>query len=493
MVGFKQRLRRIWLTLLGLIVVFFVFEIVSPSGSWTCHEDYAQRGQNLFNRSCLGRPSPGERVAHGPGAPLLVLADPVYFSVFSPRAFSQAEVTITYRPYLSSSTPLIETGFLADKDLWRYRLRPVYNLWLEQGMGEFSLIDEGGLRLYQRTPTFTSVSSFLDAWQKGQKVCPNQGCLAVYNIDLAGYSSALNLSALDKGSGETFFPYPLRGAHQFYLYHPGGRLEISASLLDRNNDLNKDDAEFILFSGRHQALQVKIEDRRAEAELSGDNSAPEPIRLTGELEAGLYRLEFRAGDDLSLSGLKVNSRYLSAINKIWPDGPSPVTLYTDSRYLQAKAIDPAVLQAFDFGGTKLDLDEIYVQKEAVSKRLGLKKIALQSGGILLENNGVFAADPSSLISPDYPRLDRFAPDLSALDIVVSDYRPAKKLEEGWLQSTAVFQAGDLYREKGRYSLVVSAPGIKIDSGAGGLVEIKEITVRFSGKNLLDKIRSLLSL
>ena len=115
MPNFQQKIRRIWITFIGVIFVFFIFKLVSPFGTWTCSRNFNETGRNFLNRSCLGEPSPGERVAKGSAGPLLILADPVYLSVFTPRAFSRAEVTITYRPYLSSSTPIFEAGFLADQ------------------------------------------------------------------------------------------------------------------------------------------------------------------------------------------------------------------------------------------------------------------------------------------------------------------------------------------------------------------------------------------
>ncbi|MDP3836529.1 MAG: hypothetical protein Q8Q67_00215 [bacterium] len=492
MANFQQRIRLVWFTLIALIIVFFGFQIVSPAGSWTCQQDFLERGENIFNRSCLGQASPGERVARGPGGPLLLLADPVYFSVFTPRAFSTAEVTITYRTHLSSSTPIFETGFLADAKLWRYRLRPVYNLWLEQGLSDWNVITEDTQLLFQKEDRFKSISDFLNAWQTGKAICEKVNCIGTYNVDLQDFPPSLNLSLLTQTEANTELPYSLRGAHQFYFYLSGNNLEISGQLLDRNNNIEVDDAEFLIFAGMRLVASVKIEDKREEIEMSGEDSAPQSFRISrSDISPGLYRLEFRANDDLSLSKLSVNSAYLSAINKIWPDDAEPLRLYSDASYLQAKAIDPAVLQDIKFGTARLRLNEIYKQHEIKSTTPGISAIELASGGVLLENNGVFAAQIEQLINPDYPRLDRFAPLSGQLDYVFADYQPAQILEDGWLQSSVVFASGDLYREKSNYNLILSAPGMRLDSGAGGLIEIKEISIKFSGKNLKDKLRELM--
>jgi len=492
MPNFQQKIRRIWITFIGVIFVFFIFKLVSPFGTWTCSRNFNETGRNFLNRSCLGEPSPGERVAKGSAGPLLILADPVYLSVFTPRAFSRAEVTITYRPYLSSSTPIFEAGFLADQKLWRYRLQPIYNYWLENGFQDWTELSDRSLHLYSRNNRFTSVADFLFAWRRGDELCEGNNCLAVYNVDLKDFPPAIDLSELSQKAGSSEFPYKIRGAHQFYFYLNGNNLELSGQIFDRNENLEKDDAEILIFSGQSVVASVKIKDERPEKELSGDYSGAQAFKVSrSDLKAGLYRLEFRAGDDLSLDNLRVNSAYLSAINKVWTDGNGAVELLTDASYLQVKAIDPAVLQDLKFGNSTLKLGEIYKQYEIKSRPSGLQKIEAASGGLVLENNGVFAATASKLLNPDYRRLDRFAPSLEQLDYVIADYQAAEHLADDWLQTTVSFTASDLYREDGRYSLILSAPGLKLDSGAGGLLEIKEIKIRFSGKNLWDKVKEII--
>ncbi len=499
-IKYPSKIRIIWLILLGLIVAFLAWQLVSPTGSWTCRQEFSSNSswpltQFADGRSCLGAASPGERVAQGTGGPLLMLADPVYFSVFSPRPFSRAELNITYRPSLSSSTPIFEAGFLADKKLWRYQLKPVYNLWLERGFSGWSSVSDGQYQLIQKESTYKSVSDFLSSWKNGElKACTGNDCLATYNVNLADYPSALDLSALNQAQTNSVIKYSLRGAHQFYFYLAGSSLDLSGAITDRNDNKDKDEAEFLLFTNGRQVASVKIPDNRLEKEESGDVSSSQSFQIArSDLSPGIYRLEFRASDDLLLSNLSVNSPYLSAINKIWIEGNNPLKLLTDAAYLQIKALDPAVLQTVNFGQTEIDITEIYHQYEIKNKQSGPYDINLISGGLILENNGVFALSASSLINPDYPRLDRFAPLTGKIDYILAEYQPTKTLADAWYKSSLDFAIADFYRENNQYSLILSAPGLKLDSGAGGLVEIKEIEIRFYGKSLVEKIKDWLSL
>jgi len=487
----NKKIRFFWLILLFFIIIFLAYQFVSPSGDWSCTHSFS----SFQASSCLGDPTPKERVIKTQGGPLLILGEPVYFSVFSPRPFSHITIKITYRPHLSSSTPIFEAGFLADKKLWRYRLQPVYNLWLEQGLSSWTQLRSGNLSLFQRKEKFSSLSEFLSVWRsQGSSFCSQPRCLAVYNLSLEEAPPALDLRSLSPVSENSFFPYPLRGEHQFYIFLKNKGLSLSGNLLDLNENKDIDDAEIVVFSGRNQVDLLSLPDRRPQKEESGDIGIIQSVKIVNsDLPSGLYRLEFRAGDDLVLSDLSVNSAYLSIINKIWPFTEEAVSLVTDAPYLQVKALSPAALQTLDFGGRHLELTEIYKQYEIKSKRLGGENIRLSTGSLILANNGMFAASSSALINPDYPRLDRFSSLNEQLDFVLADYRPAIIEDEGWLSSTLEFDASDLYRERGKYSLILSIPGLLAEGGGGGLVEIKSINVEFSGPSLGAKIKDWLNL
>ncbi|MCF7860050.1 hypothetical protein K9M09_00300 [Patescibacteria group bacterium] len=500
MISFKHKIRIFWLVLLIIILLFLLWQRVSPAGEWTCRQNFSADSlslvtDSLSGRSCLSRATPVERVISGDNGPLIVLADPVYFSVFTPRAFSRAELEIIYRPHLSSSTPIVEAGFLADSKLWRYDLQPVYNLWLEEGLKDWSSLSMSNIHLFQRQKKFDEIFDFLDAWQNDSaSICATPRCLAVYNFDLSAFPPAINLEQLNHASESLFFPYTIRGAHQFYFYLSSSTLNLSGELIDRNEGKDKDPLELSVYNGHKLVASIKLEDNGFEFEGSGDRSESRLFQINKEdLTPGLYRLDLRSSDDVMIKNLHLNTQYLSALHKIWLESTDPVQLVTDAPYVQVKALDPTSLQMLNFDDKFLNIEEIYRQYEVKGEGADWYNIDLSRGGVILENNGVFALNKESLLNPDYPRLDRSLGISAQFDYILADYELAQKEHNNYLSSRLDFSTSNFYREKGRYNLILSIPGLKLDSAASGYLEIKNIKVRFYGNSLWFKIRNWLNL
>jgi len=502
MANFKLKLRIFWLFLVIFILLFLSWQKVSPFGDWTCQQSFKDNSvvflSDMFSgRSCLSKVSPSDRAIDNENGPLIVLADPVYFSVFTPRSFSRAEVTITYRPHLSSSTPIIEAGFLADNKLWRYDLQPVYNLWLEKGLSDWDSLSLDDLHLFQRNKKFDSIFDFLDTWQNNkEKICSSPHCLAVYNFNVSGFPSAIDLDSLSQNSNSLIFPYNLRGAHQFYFYLNEEELSLSGEFIDRNENKDKDDIELDVYYGQKNIASLFVEDEGTEVEGSGDRSVAKPFVINRkDLKPGLYRLDFRVNDDIMLSNLKINSGYFSALHKIWIEGDKKVDLITDAPYIQVKAVNPAALQIINFDERDLKINKIYSQYEINSKAQfnDWHKLSYDHGGLILENNGVFALNSESILNPDYPRLDRSTVIGANLDYVLANYTLATPLADAWLQSSLDFSTANFYRENGEYNLILSIPGLKLEQSGSGYVEIGEIKIKFYGNSLWQKIKDWLNL
>ncbi|MBN2885021.1 hypothetical protein JXE04_03795 [Patescibacteria group bacterium] len=477
-----------------------IWQKVSPSGEWTCRQNFNVTSLSLVKDtlggySCLSNPTPTERVISGVSGPLVVLADPVYFSVFTPRSFSRVEVEITYRPHLSSSTPIVEAGFLADNKLWRYDLQPVYNLWLEKGLTDWQVLSMGSIHLFQRQAKFDSIFDFLDAWQNnGSSICSTPRCLAIYNFDLSGFPPALNQKQLNETSKSLVFPYTIRGANQFYFYLSGSTLNLSGELIDRNEGKDKDPIELSVYSGSRLVASTKIEDNGMEIEGSGDFSESKIFQMNKSgLNPGLYRLDFRASDDLMINNLSLNVQYFSALRKIWLENDEPIHLITDSSYLQVKTLSPAALQKLKFDEKFLNIEEIYKQYEIKGIETDNHEIDLAKGGLILENNGVFSLNKESMFNPDYPRLDRSFGTSAQFDYILADYESAKNESDNYLSSRLDFSTSSFYREKGRYNFIISVPGLKLNQADASYLEIKEIKMRFYGNSLWFKIRNWLNI
>lgn len=474
--------------LLLLIILFLFNEWLAPSGAWSCHQSFDNNKLLKYVSSdCLGSPSPSERYAFSSEGSLLMLADPLYFSVFSPRPFQNIELEIIYRPYLTKSKPIFEIGFLADAKLWRYRLEPVYNLYLEKLVSDWELISDGDLKLYQKSNNFKSIAEFLND-QASNNPTDN---LLLYNVNSDILQARLDSGSLKKQTTTTTFPYSLRGSHQFYVYLDNSKLELSGEFYDLNENKDLDDLEIILFDGSKQVANLKIIDDRAEQELSANQSLAKKFDfIQFNLNPALYKIEIRSSDDIVVQNLSVNSNYLSFINKIWPISTTEINLITDANYLQIKSLSPLSYQTLGFGEEKVAVSEIYKQYEVQNNNQD-KKIALEHGGLILENSGVFSTEAENMLNPNYPQLDRFTFQNKNIEYILANYKSAELLDDAWQRSVVSFKASDLYRENGHYNLILSIPGLKLNEGAGGLMEIKDIKIKYYGPSLWQKLKSIL--
>jgi len=494
---FLSKIRYFFGIIFVFVLIFLFWQWLSPLGAWSCRVNFSNNNlKHLFKTgflACLSQPSPSERYVYGPEGNVIMLSDPLYFSVFSPRPFSKIELEIVFRPYLGGSNSVFETGFLADAKLWRYQLKPIYNFWLENISSDWHLVKNNNLTLLQKQHQFNSIEEFLKIWETDKEaLCAESNCLATYNLAEGFLPIPLKFNDLQADSNYTIFPYAFRGSHQFYFYLTEDGLELSGSLMDLNENKDKDDLEILVFSESKQVAALKIIDNRLQTELSAELSPEQAFRITkAELPAALYKIDIRATDDLIINNFKVNSPYLSAINKIWPISEKSVSLVTDAPYLQIKALSPFSLQEIYFSNQSLLLDKIYHQYEILSNQVGKQEIQLVEGGLILENNGVFASSPTSLLNPNYARLDRFIFNNDNIEFILADYKQVEVLGDGWYRAKIDFDSTGFYRENNKYSLILSVPGLRLDNGSGGLVEIGEININFSGNSLRGKIQSLL--
>lgn len=492
---FKDKISKINLSFLIVffLLVFFLFsQWLAPNGTWTCQQNYNNSIFNILRPACVSKPSPAERYEYGPNGELLILADPLYLSIFSPRPFQKIDLEIVYRPDLSENQPIFEAGFLADAKLWRYQLKPVYNYFLEELLTDWSVTSSSGLSLYQQEKNFDSLDKFLLALKNEEVICSTYDCLALYNIaDNLITPKSIKAPSIGNDS-QINLDSSLRGAHQFYIYLNNETLDLTGSFFDINENKDRDDLEILVYKDSHQVASLKIPDLRPEKELSSDHSGNIIFNLNrADLGRGLYKLEIRTNDDLVIKNLQMNSSYLSAINNIWIFGDSPTNIYTDANYLQAKAFNPLALQTLEFASKKLELKEIYQQYEIQTTSNGLNQIHLEKGGLILANHGVFAFSPSELVNPDYLRLDRFSFKKEKINYILANYESAKSLGDGWYRSSLSFRGPELYREDNHYNLIFSIPGLSLEGNGGGLIEVKEIKIKYSGPSLLAKLKSMI--
>jgi hypothetical protein len=479
---FKFRLF-LGLILLILTLIFLYLKVV-PFGSITYTRDYTSNWRS--GKGFIYGFTPAERVDLKSADVPRLIGDPVYFSVFTPRTFDKAKVTITYRDNLAINTPLVELGVLADNIVWRYDLQPIDNKSLDYLMLRWNKIEENGQLFLQKDNNYSSLSAWENDLARGQlKDCVNdlENCLAVYNYSpkynyqIPNYQPATPISITT----------PLRGAHQFYVYVKDEPLHLEFNLVDLNIDVKPAPISIILSSG-DKIIDTKTVVDNNPNPGSGQAEEKNVILEQKNLPAGVYKVEVKITDDMVIKKINSSVNRLSFINKVWPvSTEGSLKIYTDANYLQVKALNPASLQTINFGGQDFSLSEAYRQFDFKTNAVASKKeIDLSKDDVILENNGVFAFSPDSLFNPSLPKVDQFFSVKNTLKYIVADYQAPIEYE-GFETATAELNLKDAYRENGKYSFMISVPGLKTEDGTDDNLEIYQIKIELDGRTIWQKI------
>lgn len=469
------------LILLALILVFFYFKII-PLGHITYSRSWPANWHS--GQGFIGDFKPDNRLdRNDPQSPKIII-DPVYFSVFTPRTFDSAIITIKYRDQFNSTTPLIEIGVLKDQLTGSYDLQPLQNNLLDHWRFNWPRLEDSDSRLILQTKkNYYSVSEFFSDLQTGfLKDCPSGplACVAVYN-----YPLKLNYSLPD------YVPLrplvvnqPLRGAHQFYLYLKNEPWRLNFDFLYLRQDPKSDPATVNIWSGDKIIMTQTISDN---SELNTGKTENKSLNFSGPAQAaGVYKIEVKISNDVVIKRIESSSDKLSVIHKIWPvSGSGDLTLFTDAKQLRAQTSNPASLGKIIFGGQTFDLNKTYQPFNYISGGLN-QIINLKKDDLVLENNGVFAFAADSLLNPGVKSVDRYFLPGDNIKYIIADYsQPVEN--DGLKTASAKFNLISADRVDGRYTFLISIPGLTDKTAAPGYLEIKEITIDLKGRTLWQKI------
>ena len=493
-----KKLRCFWLLGIFLILgLVFWFKII-PSGNMMYGKNYKKTWQS--GKGFIYNFTPKDRVDEKSSRYPRIMGDPVYFSVFSPRSFSRAKVTVVYESNLTENTPIIEVGVLSDPIVWRYNLKPLENRIIEKLDQDWFKITDQDLTLWQREPNYQDLNHFLSDLEKKQLLaCQNniRDCIATYNyqpnVGLLVNEQLEVLKNKNDLSLQTVNPVALRGPHTILLdlkEDSSLQLKINLKSFNVNNPIKQ--AKILLFN--HQELIAEANWLREDS--PGNNlTAPESINLSlhePELRAGIYKLEIKINNDVIIEKLESSADANVFINKVWPVAvEDKITLFTDSSYLQIKAMSPASLQSFNFNEEVFLIDKTYQQQEVrLQESFKINKIELEKDNIILENNGVFSFFENQLFNPSLKRVDRFFSVNSELKYILASYESPFLKPGGERQAVAEFSLFGAYREKGKYNFMISIPGLRAEDDQDDYLVIKEIKIEMQGRSLWEKIFNL---
>jgi len=480
--SFRSKLRLTSGVFLLVIIVLFACLKIVPLG----HSSYYRSWPDhfLFGGGFIDNFQPGERIDSSDRADLKIISDPVYFSFFSPRRFDKARVTVKYRDVLPSSTPIVELGVLKDKLSGAYEFKPIQNSLIdERRFSWHRLIDENGLVILQKDENYSSSSIFLSDLA-AKKLVGCQGgqlsCAIFYNYPITpSYSLPSYIS-----SKPLAFSQSLLGPHKFYSYvaEKSWRYSFSFSELEGKEDDDNLATVDIYQDGRLIA--------------SASSSVPGMVNLTGNGKPGLYRVEIKISNDVAIEKISASSDRLSFIGHIQLIGDGSLqSFFTDASHISATAFAAESLGRISFSGREYELEKTHESLVMSSGSEKIKEIRLEKGGVVIEGDGMFSFDKESFFNPETKKLGRFSIPEDYMYIVSAYDSPEA---DGEFKVASVdFDLSNAYREDGKYSFVISIPGLDQDKGYSGdvlhnnFLEIEEIRIEAEGKSVYQKIWEIL--
>lgn len=470
----------IWSGLILGLSVFAYLKII-PGGVISYYNDF--RDQNYF----LGKLSPEERVKSTDRIlPNQIIGNPVYFSLFTPRKFDSAEMKIRYR-FLPEDKPLtFRAGILVDKTIWRYALQTVENPRIEALASVWSTVREGDNLLLQREKKFASIEEFI-----GQLPPRDQIALHDYHIQD-------DFQLLDYHSGSGFIlPTPIRGAYQFFTYIKDEDMDFHFDWLDLNKNKDADHISINIFSNDRLIYVKEWKDEG----LPQDNGIAlerngEEVLIPG-LPEGAYKIEVKSNDDIITRKIASPQSKIAFINKIWlSDGIRPTLMHTNSRVLFGQTVNPGALGLVSFGRSQMDLRKTFTQYRAESDEK-INQISISKSDVQLAGKGVFSFEAEQMIDPTFKNVDDdLDADKEGINYILAKYAPIQT--GSWREASISLDLAGAYREKGRYSMILSIPNLGAEGSSSTVLEIDSLRVALKGDSLwqmilntMERIRKIL--
>lgn len=466
-------LRIVLWSILLFVIVIFSYLSVSPSGKVIYSNDFSK------DSSFVSGFSPKERF-EVLGDSRKIIANPVYFNLFTPREFDKAILNIKYKNIIDErenkrSNRTIEAGILVDKNIWRYNLLPIENKIVDQLSLVWNVQEKDGLKLLQRNKNYNSVDDFLNN-------LPSRDELALYNYDLA---TEYILGEYQSTSTQTEIKQAIRGPFQFYTYIKEESLDFSFDVLDINENKDQDRVDVNLYYNDKLIATRRLEDDG----VDGDSGEASPLRqlhfYEEALPEGVYKIEFRVNDDIIIDSIKTKQQKVSFVNNIWLYNENNLNfnLYVTGKVLHAKTTFPSSLQTLQIGSSSLEIEETYKQfSKNISSPKKYQAVHFEKDGVILSSDGVFTFNPESLINPKVKKVDNnININAEGINYVLARYEGPKE-KNGWKQAKVEFDLRKAYREDGNYSFLISAPSFLLNDNLDNGILVDNIEVVLQGKS-----------
>ncbi len=456
-----KKLRIVWVALLIGLIAWLLWRAIVPSGKIGYES-------NLFdNNYFIGKLSPVERIE----ASNRIIAEPVYFSLYTPRSFQKARLTINFK----TTAPLVEVGVRRDKTVWSYDMQPAYSALLESLRTDENTIVQEDALLWQKNKRYTSIENFLTEPPAFNRV--------------ASYRYALPFAYSFSGDARTGsqlqYILGLRGAYQFYTYSDGSPIDLDLFVRDRNENSDLDPIELNMYSGTELVYSKKLDDTTEEGERRLDIVTP-------NLKRGVYRVEVKVNDDIVTTKLLTRQAKIAFSGRLWLNDASRknISLYNDGSRFSAQTLNPQSLQSISIADQQFELASTYEQQSYIISNPGreVQLIHVAKGDVILASDGLWSFSPEAFFNPTIRQMPpaRSRAELD-VDYLIAHFNPVKLLDDGSFQAVLEFDLRGAYREKNKYSFMISAPNAKLDQSP---LEIESIAIQLEGASLYDYVTQI---
>lgn len=397
-----------------------------------------------------------------------LLVDPVYFDVKLPRSFKKALVEITYK---NLHEPLLELGLSSGESPYFY-LQPIENKLIDYIIERknWFKVEENGVILLQKDPTFSSIKEFKNNIPKDKKV-------GVYNYDLPITYTIDNYKPDTKGLE---INKSIRGNHEFYTYVGKNQdLDFNFNLQDTNRGHGDDPITIQVYYKDRQVYSKTIEDDGI-SDNSAEMSRPFDYNLLMQQPPeGLYKIKFFASDDIFIRQIKAKQHLISFINHIYlgdnvgyyndrdPNRYEATELITNTEKLSAITSHKEGLQTISFGNKEIDIDErhiMFVKSYALTERDNFtEKINIPVNDIKISGKGLFSFSKQQYFDPTYINLtgdQNLDLEKFNIDYIIAEYTPAKKLEY-WNTKKVEYDLTQFANKNNTYRFAFSFPYSKL--------------------------------
>lgn len=458
--NYLKKIRATWITLLAVLVIYLLWQTVTPFGTISYQTDFLN--YDYF----ISELSPKERLQGEKGTEKrTITSEPVYFYLRTPRSFQNVKATIS----VNNPSPLMELGLCRDKEHWQFERQPLYVESLEKLATSNSTITENGIMLWQKNKTYSSITDFLSSLPSVEKI-------ATYNYSLKApfriqdYKSISESREISLGA---------KGGYTIVTYSDGNPIEANFEIkFEKEKDKPTTTLAIVLYNEAGREVMTK---EISEAELITSSTI---YFKTNKLEAGPYRIEVKASNEVITEKIITTQAQISFANQLWltEKGRKDFSLITDGSYIKAQTLNPKSLQTIQIENNSLNLPETYQQFAVVlhDQSRSSKEIQIKSDDVMIATDGMLAFREEDIVNPTTRSYSpTLALESAGVEYIIANYQPIGI--SSTITRELTFPMTHTCLDKGRYPFLIATPGIEANQGT----EIKEVIIKLEGKTLFE--------